>query len=119
MENLQPSLVATASADGTHPSSGDTHETSAEAPENANEIDIVCDHCDDAGCSKCNDHREPSSSDSVSPGLSPADGSASPTASPGGTHEAKLVTSEPYYYVRWYIKGPGDTSSLGTLVQNR
>lgn len=52
-----------------------------------------------------------------SPGLSPANGSSNPTASPGDTHEAKLVTSEPYYYVRWYVKGPGDTSSLGTLVE--
>ncbi len=51
----------------------------------------------------------------LSPGLSPANGSY--YASAGGTHEAKLVTSEPYYYVRWYVKGPGDTSSLGTLVE--
>ncbi len=53
----QSTLVATASADGKHPSSGETHSTSAEAPENANIIDVVCDHCDDAGCSKCNPHR--------------------------------------------------------------
>lgn len=50
-------------------------------------------------------------------GLRPSNGSANPTASPGGTHEAELVTSEPYYYVRWYVKAPGDTSSLGTLME--
>lgn len=51
-----------------------------------------------------------------SPGLSPANGSSNPTASPGDTHEARLVTSEAYYYVRWYVASPSD-SGLGTLVQ--
>lgn len=50
-----------------------------------------------------------------SPGLFSTNGSY--YAYPGETHEAKVITSEPYYYVRWYIKGPCDTSSLGTLVQ--
>lgn len=51
-----------------------------------------------------------------SPGLSPANGSSNPTASPGDTHEARLITSEAYYYVRWYVASPSD-SGLGTLVK--
>ncbi len=59
----------------------------------------------------------PTTTSTPSPGLSAADGSTNPVVHPGGTHEAELVTSEPYYYVRWYVKAPGDTSSLGTLME--
>ena len=54
----QSSLIAKVSANGTHPSSGETHSTSSEARENPNELIILCDYCDDSGCSMCHPHRE-------------------------------------------------------------
>ena len=54
----QTALSATALADGICPPTGKTHTTSSEAPIHANDLIIICDHCDDAGCPKCNDHRE-------------------------------------------------------------
>lgn len=38
------------------------------------------------------------------------------TASPGETHEYKLITSEPYYWVDWYVKAPWETSARGTYI---
>ena len=38
------------------------------------------------------------------------------TASPGETHTYKLVTSEPYYCVSWYVKAPWDTTARGTYI---
>lgn len=54
----QSSLSATVTADGTCPPTGKTHETSSEALIHPNDLIIVCDHCDDNGCSLCSDHRE-------------------------------------------------------------
>ena len=47
-----------------------------------------------------------------SPGLSPVNNSY--YAYPGETHEAKVITSEPYYYIYWYIATP---DGLETLVK--
>ena len=47
-----------------------------------------------------------------SPGLSPVNNSY--YVYPGETHEAKVITSEPYYYIHWYIATP---TGLETLVE--
>lgn len=62
------------------------------------------------------DHNPTDGDDTETPhiGLLPVNGSY--TASAGDTHEAKLVTSEAYYYVYWYVASPSD-SGLGTLVE--
>ena len=48
-----------ASASGTNPSDGTTHNTSAftPTPGSANELTINCGFCDDSGCDVCNPHR--------------------------------------------------------------
>lgn len=38
------------------------------------------------------------------------------TASPGETHDYKLITETPFYWVGWYVKTPWDTSDLGTFI---
>ena len=48
-------------------------------------------------------------------GISPVDPNA--TYSPGETHEFRLITDGPYYYVDWYVKAPWDTSERGTYEQ--
>ena len=36
-------------------------------------------------------------------------------AAPGDSHTALLSLDEPYYFVNWYVKAPGNTSARGTL----
>ena len=50
---------ANASASGTNPSNGETHNTSAATPtvSTARDLYIYCDSCSDQGCDVCNDHR--------------------------------------------------------------
>ena len=38
------------------------------------------------------------------------------TASPGETHDYKLITDTPFYWVGWYVKAPWDTSERGTYI---
>ena len=47
------------SATGTNPSSNETHNTSAASPtpSTARDFEIICDACDDYGCSLCNSYR--------------------------------------------------------------
>ncbi len=39
------------------------------------------------------------------------------TPQPGDSVTLNLVTSEPYYYVSWYVKAPCDTSERGTYIE--
>ncbi len=48
-------------------------------------------------------------------GISPVDPSDTP--SPGETHEYRLITEVPFYFVNWYVKTPWDTSERGTLEE--
>lgn len=47
-------------------------------------------------------------------GISPNDPNQTPQ--PGDSVTLNLVTSEPYYYVSWYVKAPWDTSERGTYI---
>ena len=47
-------------------------------------------------------------------GISPTDSDNS--ASTGETHEYKLITDAPYYWVGWYVKAPWDTSERGSFI---
>ncbi len=38
------------------------------------------------------------------------------TVTTGETHEYKLVTETPFYWVGWYVKAPWETSDLGTFI---
>lgn len=38
------------------------------------------------------------------------------TASPGETHDYKLITETPYYWVGWYVKAPWEAGDLGTFI---
>ncbi len=38
------------------------------------------------------------------------------TASPGETHDYRLITDAPYYWVGWYVKAPWDTSDRGSFI---
>ena len=49
------------------------------------------------------------------PGIYPIDPTDTP--SPGERHGYKLITSEPYYYVGWYVKAPWDTSERGEFIE--
>lgn len=48
-------------------------------------------------------------------GISPADPNQTPQ--PGDSVTLNLGTSEPYYYVSWYVKTPWDTNETGTYIE--
>ena len=52
-------VAAEANADGFCPANKKKHQTTSIAPTaiNAFKLIYICDHCNDAGCSICNDHR--------------------------------------------------------------
>ena len=66
-------------------------------------------------CPNASSHE--SSSASASPGLSPSDGSDDPQVSAGDTHNARLITSKPYYWVYWYVLASGETVENSTPVE--
>lgn len=57
----------------------------------------------------------PATEEVIEIGIFPIDPTDTP--SPGETHGYKLITEDPFYWVDWYVKAPGDTSDRGEYIE--